>query len=100
MRSSKEQALVGLLAKDMQRQYGMVMKGEALWRTLGFGSRSSFYRAIDGQLVPVPLFPMRGNRGLYALTRDVAEHLAALRLSASTIGGCDEERSSRENDMT
>lgn len=102
--SSTEKALMTQLVKDLQRQYGTVLKGEGLWRTLGFGSRSSFQRAIEARLVPVPLFPMQGNRGLYALTRDVAQHLTALRSTAmdTTAGtdGTEMNPPSKEDDMS
>jgi hypothetical protein len=52
------------------------LRGEALWRALGFASERSFQRAKASGQIPVPLYPIFGqSRGVYALRSDVERHL-------------------------
>jgi len=82
VRNDDERVLFNEIARDLLTAHGAVLKGEALWRALGFGSRSAFQRAVAARTVGVTLFPMREGRGRYALTRDVARYLAKLRIDA------------------
>lgn len=49
-----------------------IVKGEKLYRALGYGSERSFLRAREAGTVAIPLYPTPGqSRGVYALARDV-----------------------------
>jgi hypothetical protein len=74
--------LVATLEADLTKRHGHILKGSALWQSLGYGSRSTFQRALVARSVGVKTFPIPGRRGQYALTRDVARYLATLRLAA------------------
>lgn len=54
-----------------------VLRGEALWRTLGFKNEKAFQRARASGKVGVPLYPIpEQSRGVYALKADVQRYLA------------------------
>lgn len=53
-----------------------VLRGEELWRALGFGSLRAFQRArADGEIT-IPLYPIPGqSKGVFALRIDVEDFL-------------------------
>lgn len=56
------------------------LRGEALWRALGFRSERSFQRAKEAGKIAVPLYPILGqSRGVYALRADVEKHREKIR---------------------
>ena len=59
-----------------ENEHGLYMHGDRLYRSLGFGSRRSFERAVKGgELSNVPLFTLATGRGKFARTGDVARYL-------------------------
>lgn len=69
------------LANEMQRQllaqYGPLLGGSALHQALGFASAAAMRQAAIRNQVGVRLFTIANRRGKFALTRDVADWLAA-----------------------
>ena len=72
------------LVADMERQYGPLLGGTALYRALGLPSAAAFRQAASREALPVQVFSIPHRRGRFALTREVAQWLA--RLKASTDG--------------
>lgn len=77
------------LAEDQERmllhEFGPILTGERLMRTLGYPSLGSLRQAIKRRTVPVPVFPLKSRRGRYALTKDVARWLAELQAGVAGI---------------
>jgi len=77
---------VDLLAEDLEvkllKEYGPILSGETLQRSLGFRSIESLRQAISRGTVGVPVFPLEHRRGKYALAKDVARWLAEKRAEA------------------
>jgi hypothetical protein len=60
-----------------------ILRGEALWRALGFKNEKAFQRARASGKIPVPLYPVpQQSRGVYALKADVEDFLAKQRKAA------------------
>ncbi len=77
------------LEKDLLNQYGPVLTGDALRRTLGYPSMNALRQAIYRNKVTVPLFKMNNRRGRFALAKDVANWLAEERNLAVQAGAVD-----------
>lgn len=71
--------MIAQLVADMERQYGPLLGGAALYRALGLPSAAAFRQAVSREALPVPVFAIPHRRGRFALTRDVALWLARLR---------------------
>lgn len=71
------------LPAELERQYGPLLGGDALRQALGYPSRASLRQAYYQQRVPVPVFKIPRRRGFFALTRDVAQWLCAIRLNSA-----------------
>lgn len=67
------------LVADMERQYGPLLGGTALYRALGLPSAAAFRQAVSRDALPVPVFAIPHRRGRFALTREVAMWLAQLK---------------------
>lgn len=67
------------LVADMERQYGPLLGGAALYRALGLPSAAAFRQAASHEALPVQVFAIPHRRGRFALTREVALWLAQLR---------------------
>lgn len=67
------------LVADMERQYGPLLGGTALYRALGLPSAAAFRQAVSREALPVQVFAIPHRRGRFALTREVALWLAQLR---------------------
>lgn len=70
-------------AAELERQYGPLLGGEVLRQVLGYPSRASLRQAYYQQRVPVPVFKIPRRRGFFALTREVAQWLCAVRLKGT-----------------
>lgn len=70
------------LVTDMERQYGPLMGGTALYRALGLPSAAASREAL-----PVQVFSIPHRRGRFALTREVALWLAGLKASTDGVVG-------------
>ena len=75
--------LVEELRLEMERLYGPLLGGSKLVAALGHGNAAALRQARKRGRVSVPLFTLPQRRGYFALTRDVAEWLAAARHAAS-----------------
>lgn len=83
MKQTKEfNRYVSDLEKNLIRDYGHLLTGEALQNLLGFKSTASFQQALHRGVIDVPIFPIEKRRGKFALTKDVAEWLAKKRFEA------------------
>lgn len=71
------------LVADMERQYGPLLGGAALYRALGLPSAAAFRQAASRNALPVPVFAIPHRRGRFALTREVAVWLARLPTSGA-----------------
>lgn len=59
----------------MENQFGPLMGGADLWRSLGFRTATAFSRALRVGALELPIFDLPCRRGKFALTRDVAAWL-------------------------
>lgn len=55
-------------------RHGSWMKGEQLWRALGFGSQRAFHRALQNGWREVKLTELPSRRGRCARTEEVAKY--------------------------
>lgn len=69
------------LRESMLHLHGHLLGGEALATTLGHKNSASFRQARRRGQVAIPLFTVPNRRGWFALTLDVADCLANLRLN-------------------
>lgn len=77
-------SLTELLERDLLTRYGSpLLGGEDLRSALGYPSAEAMRQAIARGTVPVPVFGVAHRRGKFALVRDVATWLAALRCTAT-----------------
>lgn len=70
------------LLDDLSIRYGQVIGGETLSKVLGFPSIAAMKQAIKRETLLIPTFFIRGRRGRFALTADVAAWLAECRAHA------------------
>lgn len=70
------------LREEMQRCHGPLLGGPLLLGALGLPSAAALRQARHRGQVAVTLFTLPQRRGVYALTRDVADWLASARLGA------------------
>ena len=66
------------IAKDLGDRYGPLICDEDLRAALGYKSMASLRQAAARKTTGVPVFSIRGRRGRFARTRDLAEWLASL----------------------
>jgi len=76
------QTLAQDLRESLERQYGPLLGGKDLCRCLGLASSAALRQARRRGRVAVTLFTLPKRRGHFALTREVAVHLAQARLTA------------------
>jgi hypothetical protein len=72
------------LEQQLVERYGVMISNENLRQVLGYTSMSAFRQALKRQTVGVPVFGMPNLRGKFALTKDIAEWLAAQREAAAS----------------
>lgn len=65
------------------------LQGEALWKALGFRNVRAFQRARQRGAISVPLYPVAGTRGVYALAEHVEQWLAERQQQALVVDGRD-----------
>ncbi len=75
------QQLARSIENDLLDQYGSLLAGDALRRSMGFPSMAAFHKAIQRDLLPIPIFQLKDRRGRFALAKDVAFWLAEQRNS-------------------
>lgn len=78
--------LYAKLLNDLGSRYGEVIGGEMLSKALGFPSIAAMKQALKRETLTIPTFFIKGRRGRFALTSDVAAWLAECRASADTQG--------------
>ena len=66
------------MEKDLIEIYGPIMTGTELRKALGFGSATSFNRAVRTGKVNLHVFHIPERRGKFALTGDVAKWLSSI----------------------
>jgi len=71
----------------MERQYGPLLSGTALYRALGLPSAAAFRQAASREALPVQVFSIPHRRGRFALTREVALWLARLKTGTDGVVG-------------
>lgn len=82
--SESPPSLAELLERDLLTRYGSpLLGGEDLRSALGYPSAEAMRQAISRGTMPVPVFVVAHRRGKFALAKDVATWLAALRCSAT-----------------
>lgn len=69
--------------------HGPLLGGEALIAALGHRNAASLRQARRRGQVSITLFTVPNRRGWFALTQDVADWLADIRLQAEKKGGSD-----------
>lgn len=81
-KTTPQLALAQLLENDLLKQYGPILTGHSLRKSLGYTSMDAMRQAVARDTVPVPIFPLKNRRGKFALAKDVANWLAEERNSA------------------
>lgn len=76
-------ALKTQLRESMMQQHGPLMGGESLAAALGHRSMASLRQARHRKQISIHLFPVPHRRGWFALTLDVADWLAGIRIAAA-----------------
>lgn len=79
------------LITAMEREYGPLLGGAALYRALGLPSAAAFRQAASRDALPVHVFPIPHRRGRFALTREVASWLASLHAAVGPQGDSEEK---------
>lgn len=74
--------LAEVLRLELERLYGPLIGGSRLIAALGLSNAAALRQARRRGRVTVPLFTLPQRRGYFALTRDIAEWLAASRQAA------------------
>lgn len=54
------------------KEYGPLMTGKVLWRSLGFSNNEAFRQAKTAGRLDVDVFTLPKRRGLFAHTKDIA----------------------------
>lgn len=69
------------IESSLKQDYGYLIGGPGLWRTMGYPTYVAFVRAQErGALRQLPLFKIPRRRGVFCLTNDVATYLAKAKL--------------------
>lgn len=74
------------LRESLLRMHGPLLGGEALVAALGHKNAASLRQARRRGQVSVTLFTVPNRRGWFALTQEVADWLASIRLDAEQKG--------------
>lgn len=74
--------LTAELEKELLDRYGPMLPSRVLWKVLGYSSSSAWRQSISRRTVPVPIFPLEGRSGYFALSHDVAAWMAEQRMKA------------------
>lgn len=80
------------LRESMLRMHGPLLGGDALVAALGHKNHASLRQARRRGQVAVTLFTVPNRRGWFALTQEVADWLASMRLEAGQKGEGDSTR--------
>lgn len=70
------------IRNELEARYGPLLGGKTLVSALGMANSAALRQARRRGHVAVVLFTVPNRRGCFALTRDVADWLAQVRLSA------------------
>ena len=60
------------IERDLLLRYGPILSEDEIWRALRYPSKATFRKALSRGLVVVATTGIRGRRGRFARTRDVA----------------------------
>ena len=71
------------LESELMENYGPLLTGDALRRSLGYSSMAALRQAVARGKAPVPIFQLKDRRGKFALAKDVAAWLAEQRNQAT-----------------
>jgi hypothetical protein len=66
------------MEKDLIDKYGPMVGGPDLVKVLGYRSNASFRRAEKLGQIDIRIFPLRGRKGKFAMTKDIADWLRKL----------------------
>ena len=65
------------IENDLIERFGIILGAKVLAKTLGYASIDALRQSIVRRTNPIPVFKLPNRRGYFALTKDVAEWLAA-----------------------
>lgn len=72
------------LEKALLESYGPVLSSCDLWKILSYKTIHAYRQARHRKTLPVAEFKMKGRRGYFALTTDIAKYLAEQRFLGET----------------
>lgn len=75
--------LTAELEKELTDRHGPMLPSRVLWKVLGYSSSAAWRQSISRRTVPVPIFPLEGRSGYFALSRDVAAWMAEQRMKVA-----------------
>lgn len=77
----KQCELINKIEKDLNVRFGPTLGEKDLQKVLGYSSDKEYRIAVGEGTIPIPLFPLKDKRGLFALANDVAVWLVRQRYS-------------------
>lgn len=80
-----------ILEKQLLDQYGPMLTGKPLSKVLGYPTYEAFRQSVVRDTVSVSVFRIKGRRGTFALTSDIAQWLAIQRVNGEIHSTTEEE---------
>lgn len=78
-----DEPLAVILERELALLHGPLMTSKSLWTALGYCSADAFRQAVSRGTAPILIFPIEKRKGKFALTKDVAQWIAAQREHAA-----------------
>jgi len=78
----ENETLARIIERDLLNQYGPLIGKEDLRVALGYRSNDAFRQALSRNTIPIPVFEIEHRKGKFALVKDLAVWLEAMRNNA------------------
>lgn len=76
------ESLSVVLERDLMSRYGPIIGREDLRKALGYKTDDAFRQALSRNTIPIPVFEIEHRKGKFALVKDLAAWLEAVRNNA------------------
>jgi len=98
--SRSSRSNINTFEQSLLLAYGPLVGGATLARVLAFPSPEAFRQAVARGRIPVRIFELKGRRGRFAFSRDIAAWLAQTNLTGQHLSPSAPEIQEEEADMT
>lgn len=71
-----------ILERDLINRYGPIIGRDDLRKALGYKTDDAFRQALSRNTIPIPVFEIEHRKGKFALVKDLAVWLEAMRNNA------------------